>query len=351
LKQLIAINQITSNYDIEVEEDYEKLTDSDVADILSRINALTQLCIDSEAERVMQELDSAGRKLPVAAIKEVRKHHNIFVPLLMKSLEQAIVRVRNGDEPEADASFFAVFLLAELEVDKALPVLLEVLRLPDERPFELFGDGVHEIVPPILALFSRGDTETIGSIVRDSTINMYVRWSAAQAYKYLVRDKLISRQDAVNALHRHFQDCAESEDYDLLAPLACELGDLAAESALETIRSAYERDLVDDGIVRFEFLESQIGAGEETIRKAFEYCRPTGIPDTIGELSKWAAFCEEPPRPLKNPIPQPARAPDPHASSGRDQSDSVTTIRAGRKVGRNDPCPCGSGKKFKKCCR
>ena len=25
-------------------------------------------------------------------------------------------------------------------------------------------------------------------------------------------------------------------------------------------------------------------------------------------------------------------------------------VRSGR-VGRNDPCPCGSGKKFKKCCR
>ncbi|MFA4831092.1 MAG: SEC-C metal-binding domain-containing protein [Patescibacteria group bacterium] len=23
---------------------------------------------------------------------------------------------------------------------------------------------------------------------------------------------------------------------------------------------------------------------------------------------------------------------------------------SGKKVGRNDPCPCGSGKKFKKCC-
>jgi len=23
---------------------------------------------------------------------------------------------------------------------------------------------------------------------------------------------------------------------------------------------------------------------------------------------------------------------------------------AANKVGRNDPCPCGSGKKFKKCC-
>jgi len=25
-------------------------------------------------------------------------------------------------------------------------------------------------------------------------------------------------------------------------------------------------------------------------------------------------------------------------------------IRAGAAVGRNDPCPCGSGRKFKKCC-
>ncbi|MBO6069947.1 MAG: SEC-C domain-containing protein, partial [Succinivibrionaceae bacterium] len=24
--------------------------------------------------------------------------------------------------------------------------------------------------------------------------------------------------------------------------------------------------------------------------------------------------------------------------------------RNGQKVGRNDPCPCGSGKKFKNCC-
>jgi len=28
----------------------------------------------------------------------------------------------------------------------------------------------------------------------------------------------------------------------------------------------------------------------------------------------------------------------------------VTVHREGKKVGRNDPCPCGSGKKYKKCC-
>lgn len=32
------------------------------------------------------------------------------------------------------------------------------------------------------------------------------------------------------------------------------------------------------------------------------------------------------------------------------QMPKPETIRIDKKVGRNDPCPCGSGKKFKKCC-
>ncbi|MEW6376586.1 MAG: preprotein translocase subunit SecA, partial [Thermodesulfobacteriota bacterium] len=39
-------------------------------------------------------------------------------------------------------------------------------------------------------------------------------------------------------------------------------------------------------------------------------------------------------------------------SGGRETEDGkgVTVRREGKKVGRNDPCPCGSGKKYKKCC-
>jgi SEC-C motif-containing protein len=35
-----------------------------------------------------------------------------------------------------------------------------------------------------------------------------------------------------------------------------------------------------------------------------------------------------------------------------DEGDIVpkTIVRATPKVGRNDPCPCGSGKKYKHCC-
>jgi preprotein translocase subunit SecA len=35
--------------------------------------------------------------------------------------------------------------------------------------------------------------------------------------------------------------------------------------------------------------------------------------------------------------------------TGAAQAEAPKPVRAGAKVGRNDPCPCGSGKKYKKC--
>jgi len=32
------------------------------------------------------------------------------------------------------------------------------------------------------------------------------------------------------------------------------------------------------------------------------------------------------------------------------QRENVTVVRSAPKVGRNEPCPCGSGKKYKQCC-
>src|SRR5208283_5087951 len=36
-------------------------------------------------------------------------------------------------------------------------------------------------------------------------------------------------------------------------------------------------------------------------------------------------------------------------SAGPAQAEPPKPVRSGAKVGRNDPCPCGSGKKYKKC--
>jgi len=42
---------------------------------------------------------------------------------------------------------------------------------------------------------------------------------------------------------------------------------------------------------------------------------------------------------------------DPRAGAGRNaEGKQQTVVRTEDKTGRNDPCPCGSGKKYKKCC-
>ena len=41
---------------------------------------------------------------------------------------------------------------------------------------------------------------------------------------------------------------------------------------------------------------------------------------------------------------------DPHRRAVREQLARMPLLRQSVKVGRNDPCPCGSGKKYKKCC-
>ena len=58
-------------------------------------------------------------------------------------------------------------------------------------------------------------------------------------------------------------------------------------------------------------------------------------------------------KPMPNPVTvalKREQVAKPTATSS-DGTDTVNkTVRKGKKVGRNDPCPCGSGKKYKKCC-
>jgi preprotein translocase subunit SecA len=53
---------------------------------------------------------------------------------------------------------------------------------------------------------------------------------------------------------------------------------------------------------------------------------------------------------LQEGQPQREQVAKPDEYNGGDGSLAKKPMRAGQKVGRNDPCPCGSGKKYKKCC-
>ena len=75
------------------------------------------------------------------------------------------------------------------------------------------------------------------------------------------------------------------------------------------------------------------------------------------EAAPAAAGAEAPDAPLPQGVPASmpagpapgARAPRPMRSPPAATGAPETFVRTGRKVGRNEPCPCGSGKKFKQC--
>ena len=57
------------------------------------------------------------------------------------------------------------------------------------------------------------------------------------------------------------------------------------------------------------------------------------------------------PTPVPAPRWQESHGPPPTSAAGREPRAARGRARLnGAKVGRNDPCPCGSGKKYKKCC-
>ena len=100
------------------------------------------------------------------------------------------------------------------------------------------------------------------------------------------------------------------------------------------------RDRVREEVVRMLFLLRPASEGEERevlgakARRAQQDIRLSG-----GELASGVSAAGV-------QAPQVSRRPERGGGAG----PAKTVIRATPKVGRNDPCPCGSGKKFKKCC-
>jgi preprotein translocase subunit SecA len=113
-------------------------------------------------------------------------------------------------------------------------------------------------------------------------------------------------------------------------------------------------DRIDEEILRWSFLYQPVATPEAgTERGAPEAAPRPAAPARPREPELAMAGVKTVPRNLSfnDPSSTPtafARAAAPREASGG--TDEVQTIRReGPKVGRNDPCPCGSGKKYKKC--
>lgn len=327
-----------------------------------------------DLNQLLVDLDQAENRLPVEAIQAARQHRDEIIPLLIEAIRTATARARVGDVPQGHVQFFALFLLAEFRAKQAVPAILEAVSLPGELPFDLFGDAVHEVLSRSLAVLADDRLDAINELIGNRALNVYVRWTTADAYKILLREGRLTRDEAVGCLHDQLRTAIAAKDDDIAGPLVCCLADLAAGEALGDIEEAYRLNLVDESITELSDVRESIARGDAELRRTLEHCFPAGITDTIAELSGWASYQSH-----DEPVGEDSFDDD-ESAAGEDFDDYDETMdqaiervlhvgtlpedRSGQsvfdrpqpihrdadRIGRNDPCPCGSGKKYKKCC-
>ncbi|MBN1255017.1 MAG: preprotein translocase subunit SecA [Deltaproteobacteria bacterium] len=101
------------------------------------------------------------------------------------------------------------------------------------------------------------------------------------------------------------------------------------------------------------FIDMLASVREDTVQKLFavQLAEEKEVPTlqhTLGSKMFMIRGGIEAPR---TPPPAPvSQSPPPEMAMRAEPPPPVTVRRDGKKVGRNDPCPCGSGKKYKKCC-
>ena len=304
-------------------------------------------------DEIFQALTTAGPgRFPRTALMEAVEQREALTPLLLDELRQ---QIDAGFEPALATECywrhqFALYLLAYFREPAAYPLFVQMGTLPGETLFDTLGDTVTEFYARHLAAVCHGDTSGLERLIDDPGLDQYVRSAAIGALEILFAIGELERhalEDCLGRFARRWLDAAEAGEEPteatawVWATLAWLAADIDAQALIPMIRRAFELDLVDT------FLAGDLGDFERVMAEHREHPKPykpgygvrlPGHP--VEELEHW--YCFQPPvqRTPKNPdrrpvVPQvPARMP----------------TRTTKKVGRNDPCPCGSGKKYKKCC-
>jgi hypothetical protein len=291
-------------------------------------------------EEVLIALTRTSKVVPREALHAATLHREVLKPRLLTCLVEVIMNPKLlADDPDLQLPFYAMYLLAAWREHNAHPLLLGFLRLPGEQALDLSGDIVTEDMSRLLAQTCGGDVRGILALVRDPAVNEYARNAGVRALALLTKWGELPRETLVVNLRETMAAVPPADT--VLSEIVCSALDLQLIEMRDELLALFDDGQIDEGTV-----SRQEVAEEFDHPLATHFRHP--IEDVAAEVHWWGCFeRERPPRPSPPSWPEPpAEAP---VAAPIDATPPVP-YRAPPKPGRNDPCPCGSGKKYKKCC-
>lgn len=259
------------------------------------------------------------------------------IPELLKVLKMV------GDEPVKFSKekgymghLYAAHLLAQFRVREAYPILVDLMSLPGDLSYDVLGDDIVEIGGRLLASVCHGDLSLIKALAENTKADEFMRMQAITALAVLALQGELDRSSVMGYYRQLLLDPSVRKKPELLSLLICACCDLYPEEVYEDIKEIFKLKLNDRQIIGIDSVEKDMFAGKSAkLEASKQNIHLQFIDDTIAEMEGWFCFSET------------YRA----YFAGRSEKSKLQEIVPKKpKIGRNDPCPCGSGKKYKKCC-
>jgi len=279
---------------------------------------------------------------PKEAMAAATAQRDVMAPIFVDLLDR-VSQQRSGDMSDADlmALIPVVYQLGQWRETRAYRPLLRLMRRSTRTLDATLGDAVTESAFRMIAGTFDGDLDPLFEAIMDLGADDFAR-SAMMSALVLLAELHPTRRPVIESFIRNFITVQPKAPADLLIGWTEAVADLGLEDMTDAVRAVFDKGQIPKDYCSFSDvladLEATRAAGGIPANRRY---RLGLIEDAVGELSRWYcytdAYFEKQKARKENPDPRVI----PMANFLRDLSPSV---------GRNDPCPCGSGKKFKKCC-
>jgi hypothetical protein len=293
-------------------------------------------------EEVLDTLATTRSRLPREAIEWALDNWEVAAPDFLALLEGTASGEEESERTEA-ILFFALHLFAEKRETRAFPALCRLLQDP-ETPDLLLGDAITETLTGIIISTFNGDADALKSVIEAPCADEFVRGSALNALSYLAHSGVVPAVDVRVYLQHLFETMQPRSANFIWSALAGVVARMGYADMTRLVARAFRLGFVERIVMDMDDFKQDLQKvlDDPTGTAGFVSDRIVPFTDTIGTFSTWYGFSDQ------------RREDDRRRAERALFDDAPSTPRANRdpspSVGRNDPCPCGSGKKYKKCC-